>query len=611
MQMCKLANSIRISPRVCQQRVPTVVFLPLRISVDVCFWFDRPWSFLVCLRWFERNGYASIQWSPHLTCVPGLSCSHIAPERCFSCLAEFPQQEISVHPCMADEKLGHDGCPYTFDSFVQKYGVAGRSLWIDAPPALAGAPQPGYVATDWRRSADGQLQPWAEWRLASDGKPYTRAEFGEYYGSLKVVDHWHSAVVSFAGAPQPSILTEFRRGTNGCFYTWSDFVSFFGPSEGSTMWLAAERKNANVVQPGEPTPVLPDVALASQAPAAGSLSVNSALPPGLDSADGMQATTNAFHLADALSVGHDLGLADSTLAATPPPVAHNVVSLADDPAASASQSGVDFRRMWLDSAVSSIVLPHRSQQLLDSGLVFVRGDNLRDVINLAADRLYDYLPLPISVIASVDVEKELCLQDAVMVTAERVNRIYDHNRPPKLRVDIFAYLVSGEVVRYHPGRNRKADAQPHRMSFPSCLYCLEDALTRGVGQSLHVKPPGAVDFYGGASQPAVPVLLAQMHILDVNTYDKQMCGWTHFWKFVIGLNFNGSTEIDITAGEHYPWWLFLSSNGAIRDVIQHGVTRIRVSFYEGHRCIFVTNDRGDYRVFQHPVFKRIAVEEVV
>ena len=64
--------------------------------------------------------------------------------------------------------------------------------------------------------------------------------------------------------------------------------------------------------------------------------------------------------------------------------------------------------------------------------MFVRGDNLRDVINLAADRLYDYLPLPISAIASVDVEKELCLQDVVMVTAERVNRIYDHNRPPQV-----------------------------------------------------------------------------------------------------------------------------------------------------------------------------------
>jgi hypothetical protein len=69
----------------------------------------------------------------------------------------------------------------------------------------------------------------------------------------------------------------------------------------------------------------------------------------------VQATTNAFHLADGLSVGHDLGHADLTLAATPLPVAHNVVPLPDDPAASASQSVVDVRRMWIDSAVSSIV----------------------------------------------------------------------------------------------------------------------------------------------------------------------------------------------------------------------------------------------------------------
>ena len=54
-----------------------------------------------------------------------------------------------------------------------------------------------------------------------------------------------------------------------------------------------------------------------------------------------------------------------------------------------------------------------------------------------------------------------------------------------------------------------------------------------------------------------------------------------------------------------------SSTGTIKEVIQRGVKRIRVTLNEGQRCILVTNNRGDYRVFPHPVLKRIFVEEVV
>ena len=198
-----------------------------------------------------------------------------------------------------------------------------------------------------------------------------------------------------------------------------------------------------------------------------------------------------------------------------------------------------------------------------------------------------------------------------MVTLEAVNRIHDHKRPPKLRVDVFAYFDTGEVVRFHPGATQKKTAQPHRMSYPSSLYYLSDAVLQGVGQSLHVKPPGAIDSCVGASQPADPVMLAQMHTMDFSGYDMQMCAWCHCSKFMAALDFNGSQEVDITAGEQYPWWLLVSAAGAIRDVIQRGVKRIRVTLHKGQRCILVTNNRGDYRVFEDPATKRIAVEEVV
>ena len=62
-----VSRGYRRQPSPFMIEVSAVMFLPLRIFVDVCFWFDRPWSFLVCLRWFERNGFVSIQWSHHVT----------------------------------------------------------------------------------------------------------------------------------------------------------------------------------------------------------------------------------------------------------------------------------------------------------------------------------------------------------------------------------------------------------------------------------------------------------------------------------------------------------------------------------------------------------------
>ena len=54
----------------------------------------------------------------------------------------------------------------------------------------------------------------------------------------------------------------------------------------------------------------------------------------------------------------------------------------------------------------------------------------------------------------------------------------------------------------------------------------------------------------------------------------------------------------------------MSATGAIKKVIQRGVKRIRVTKDKDQRCLLVTNNRGDYRVFHDPVLKKIAIEEV-
>ena len=87
---------------------------------------------------------------------------------------------------MAGVKLGHDARPYTFDGFVQKYGDAGRRLWVGAPPDID-------VVTEWRFATDGQPYPWAEWCLAYDGQPYTWAEFVDNYGPSQGSTFWLDA----------------------------------------------------------------------------------------------------------------------------------------------------------------------------------------------------------------------------------------------------------------------------------------------------------------------------------------------------------------------------------------------------------------------------------
>ena len=68
-----------------------------------------------------------------------------------------------------------------------------------------------------------------------------------------------------------------------------------------------------------------------------------------------------------------------------------------------------------------------------------------------ACQLYDFLPLPDYAIAECDSKGALHVKDALFVAAERINRVFDPNRRPQQRVDLVAYMATGEVIRFHPG----------------------------------------------------------------------------------------------------------------------------------------------------------------
>ena len=72
-----------------------------------------------------------------------------------------------AHPRMfltPEKKLGHDTRPYTGEQFIQRYGEAGRDLWLHAPPPVAAR----YV----------------ERRLAPDGRLLKFVDFAGHYGYI-------------------------------------------------------------------------------------------------------------------------------------------------------------------------------------------------------------------------------------------------------------------------------------------------------------------------------------------------------------------------------------------------------------------------------------------
>ena len=103
------------------------------------------------------------------------------------------------------------------------------------------------------------------------------------------------------------------------------------------------------------------------------------------------------------------------------------------------------------------------------------------------------------------------------MAAERINRVFDPNRRPQQRVDLVAYMATGEVIRFHPGSSPRQDAKPHRMATGSCLYSFDDAAAVGVGQALHRMP---VDLLYGSGASAQQMREVSAH--DVHTFRCQL-----------------------------------------------------------------------------------------
>ena len=132
------------------------------------------------------------------------------------------------------------------------------------------------------------------------------------------------------------------------------------------------------------------------------------------------------------------------------------------------------------------VLPRQQQALAASGVNFHRATNARAAMDLAYE-LEEYLPLDASEFVTFDLRRRFSAPHALAITAEKVLRVQDHNRPPHPRIDLFCYMQDGEVIRLHPD-----SMQPHTMPWRCNLFDVPTACSVGVGAALHRRPPRRV-----------------------------------------------------------------------------------------------------------------------
>ena len=115
-----------------------------------------------------------------------------------------------------------------------------------------------------------------------------------------------------------------------------------------------------------------------------------------------------------------------------------------------AQSAQDLpARLWKQTPFFTQHLAAGSRNFM----LAAKADTAREALNLAYQ--HDaWLPLTDSDLCNGSLKEWLNITDALFVTAERIPKVFDHNRW-QIRVDVFAYMPLGAVIRYHSGKQSK------------------------------------------------------------------------------------------------------------------------------------------------------------
>ena len=124
------------------------------------------------------------------------------------------------------------------------------------------------------------------------------------------------------------------------------------------------------------------------------------------------------------------------------------------------------------------------------------------------------------------------------------------------------------------------------------MFSLAQAQELGVGASLHLRPPGyAAD--AGAPQPG-EVLCTREEADEICPYDVQMTTWRRVREDLLHRR-EDETQVDISDGHLFPWWLLLAGTGRQRSLLNRGVTHVVVS----GRTIVVTLLNGEVTLYSN------------
>ena len=93
-------------------------------------------------------------------------------------------------------------------------------------------------------------------------------------------------------------------------------------------------------------------------------------------------------------------------------------------------------RPWQDAEFLQATLPTRKSSFSGSGQVFRVATSPREAMGLAYT-LEQHLPLPASAFVNFDLGSRFSASPPLVVVAEKVLRVRDHNRPPHCRIDSF------------------------------------------------------------------------------------------------------------------------------------------------------------------------------
>ena len=236
-----------------------------------------------------------------------------------------------------------------------------------------------------------------------------------------------------------------------------------------------------------------------------------------------------------------------------------------------------------------------------------RYATLRDAMNGAYGELYEFLPLLVSGFVTFDPAAFL-KEKGALVVAEKINQVFDGNRPPKQRVDFICYRPSGTVVRHHPGQ-RGNDAAPHEMPWGCSCFARAQASVRGVGNALHQVPPKyAALLNAGDLQPGDPLpdlagelITTRAYMNELSTYDICMVS-TKFLLATLERQSNANRTENWTNGghTHFPWWVWLANTGRQREASNNGVLCLRLHVANGQKWLSVNSVNGNFEIhFDH------------